>query len=89
MNSPAWKSKRNEILKRDKYKCSLCNNHSRLQIHHVTYCNFSFESNEDLLTLCETCHKLWHKNEGYTDDNVLWVKIVDYFNSIGIYSYWK
>jgi len=64
-----WKSKRQEILKRDDFKCTICNDVLGLQIHHRQY-HFLIKQNEfrlpweysnDLLiTLCESCHKRGH-----------------------------
>jgi hypothetical protein len=63
-----WKTKRNEILTRDK-KCIICFSTENLQIHHRQY-HFLVRENkfrlpweyEDylLITLCESCHRRGH-----------------------------
>ena len=61
---PRWIKKRGEILKRDGFKCSLCNKSNVvLQVHHLTYINGKqvWESpNKDLITLCYDCHSKKH-----------------------------
>lgn len=61
MNSPQWaeiKAKRKAI---DGGKCCMCGSTQDLQIHHLTYRNFTQESPwTDVLTLCESCHKNVH-----------------------------
>ncbi|MBN1185871.1 MAG: HNH endonuclease [Bacteroidales bacterium] len=66
---PRWKTKRQEILKRDNYKCVNCGSEAYLQVHHKQY-HFSKSLNEYrnpweysgkyLITLCEKCHKKGH-----------------------------
>ena len=60
---PRWRAKRSEILERDKRTCTRCKSRNDLQVHHLVYeDDFPWESkNEDLITLCKSCHKLWHK----------------------------
>lgn len=55
-----WRNKRKSALKRAKYKCQLCNNKENLQVHHNTYENRGNEKDEDLIVLCEDCHKKFH-----------------------------
>lgn len=66
-----WKSKREEVIDRDKFQCVNCHNKNTrsnpLQVHHKYYIKgrlpweyflFAFE------TLCKKCHKDWHiKND--------------------------
>ena len=60
---PRWKEKRLEILERDGNKCTMCGGTTYLQAHHLVYeDDFPWESkNEDLITLCKSCHKIWHR----------------------------
>ena len=53
-----WKTLRNKILKRDKYKCVLCASQNNLHIHHRIY-EPGQEQISDLHTLCAKCHKLF------------------------------
>lgn len=60
INSEAWKAKRQDILRRDQWKCVRCQSKRLLQVHHKTYINFGHELDEDLETLCEWCHRIEH-----------------------------
>jgi hypothetical protein len=60
-----------EIRKRDK-KCQKCEKDKKLHAHHII--NFSFNINVALdlnngITLCEDCHKLFHKTYGKTKND--------------------
>lgn len=58
INSPKWQAKRSERLKIDNYTCQKCGELRGLHVHHVSYKNFGNENvYEDLITLCEKCHK--------------------------------
>lgn len=65
-----WQNKRNEILQRDKYKCSYCGSEITLQVHHKYYNKYSDGKkvnpwdypNDAFITLCKDCHKKVHKN---------------------------
>ena len=61
LRSKKWKMKRISVLKRAKYRCQLCNNKNRLQVHHRTYKNIGKELLTDLTVLCFGCHNLFHK----------------------------
>jgi 5-methylcytosine-specific restriction endonuclease McrA len=67
---PKWKAKRAEILKRDGYKCANCSRTEDLEIHHRryvysiarrAYLNPWEYFDEELLTLCRTCHQKGHR----------------------------
>lgn len=55
------------VLNRDNYTCQYCKGKrkdSKLEVHHIIYrsnCGSDDESN--LITLCQTCHKLLHNGE--------------------------
>jgi 5-methylcytosine-specific restriction endonuclease McrA len=66
---PEWKLKREEILKRDHYKCVVCRSVTILQVHHRQYHFIVSEHkfrlpwdypDQLLITLCESCHKRGH-----------------------------
>jgi len=67
--TPQWRNKREEILKRDNYGCTICNGNTQLQVHHRQY-HFVVTKNQFrlpwdypgnlLITLCESCHKRGH-----------------------------
>jgi hypothetical protein len=56
-----WKHFRNEALKWAGHKCQLCSKEdTTLVIHHKTYENRGRETFNDVIVLCEDCHKLVH-----------------------------
>ncbi|MEO8960889.1 MAG: hypothetical protein ABI325_03345 [Ginsengibacter sp.] len=67
--TPQWKIKRDEILKRDSYRCVMCHGKNGIKVHHRQY-HFVVSRNEFklpweypdnlLLTLCESCNKRGH-----------------------------
>ena len=63
IKSKLWIATRERILKRDHYNCVLCGASTNLRVHHITYENLGAEKDEDLVTLCNSCHGLVHANE--------------------------
>ena len=57
-----YSSRREAILHRDNYTCQCCGKKScRLEVHHVKFkSNGGTDDEENLLTLCEDCHKGVH-----------------------------
>jgi 5-methylcytosine-specific restriction endonuclease McrA len=58
--SPQWAHKRFEVFRRDGYMCQMCHRMPAAQVHHKTYKNFGNEPLEDLIAVCEQCHKDHH-----------------------------
>jgi hypothetical protein len=58
---PKWQRKRLEIMQRDDFKCSYCKDEENtLHVHHIVYPesgNPWDSGNDDLITLCKTCHE--------------------------------
>ncbi|MCP5461163.1 MAG: HNH endonuclease [Thermotogae bacterium] len=55
---------REYVLFRDKHTCQHCNGKSRdpiLNVHHIESRKTGGNSPDNLITLCETCHKRYHK----------------------------
>jgi hypothetical protein len=68
IKSPEWKQKRLIILKRDKYRCVMCNKPAQ-EIHHVNYHKFNSKGEENTcVSLCRRCHKC---EEDMKDDDYL------------------
>ncbi len=58
-----WKHFRDEAMKFADYKCQLCNkNDCKLIVHHNNYQNRGKETFNDVIVLCEECHKKVHNN---------------------------
>lgn len=65
-NHPLWRQRRQQILRRDNYKCSKCANTQQLHVHHLIY-QYGFEvweyEDQYLITLCSTCHEGEHQDK--------------------------
>ncbi len=58
LKSDAWKKKAKACRKRAEYRCQICATEDReLHAHHNTYENLGNEKPEDLICLCDLCHK--------------------------------
>ena len=55
-----WQYTRKRALIIAGYVCHLCNSKDRLQVHHKTYERRGCELQEDLVVLCERCHRKFH-----------------------------
>ena len=55
-----WAKKRRQALKRDGYKCFLCQQKHHLHVHHMKYRKWYNVKPNDLVVLCEDCHKMVH-----------------------------
>ena len=59
-NDPTYKKFRTDVLKRDKYKCQMCNSNKRLNVHHIIKWSSASSLRFDVsngITLCGFCHK--------------------------------
>lgn len=55
------KSVRREIYRRDGYRCALCDDPRRLQVHHVVHRSQGGAGTQmNGITLCPRCHALCH-----------------------------
>ena len=61
LKSDEWKRKRENVLKRDNYKCVCCGNEAT-QVHHINYNNVYKENIKELLSVCKPCHEKIHFN---------------------------
>lgn len=59
LQSEHWKNFRNETLKK-RNKCEKCNSKENLCLHHLTYERLGHETQEDIMVLCNDCHKKIH-----------------------------
>jgi 5-methylcytosine-specific restriction endonuclease McrA len=71
LKNPKWQRKRLEILERDDFKCQGCGNTDQtLHVHHYRYIKGKLYWDYDdelLVTLCDFCHKDWHKLDGHIE----------------------
>lgn len=61
--SDEWKEKSRQAKERSGYRCQLCNRkgtYSTLHTHHRTYERLGLEFDDDLIVLCNKCHKKHH-----------------------------
>ncbi len=56
-----WHDFRKEALRAAQYKCQLCNEkNEQLDVHHRDYTNRGHETFNDVIVLCDPCHKKFH-----------------------------
>lgn len=70
-NSPKWRRKSKQILRRDKYQCQLCKRYGRLVeaeiVHHKLeldeYPELALDD-DNLVSVCKKCHNKLHPEKG-------------------------
>lgn len=68
LKSPQWQTLRTERLKKDGFKCQHCGTGKNLRVHHVHYPGeLGTESLDDLITLCDQCHREVHNFDKDTE----------------------
>lgn len=55
-----WQTIRRIKLETSGFKCQMCSKSNKLHVHHNNYSNLHKEKLEDLIVLCEDCHKKHH-----------------------------
>ena len=64
MHSEEWRQKRLKILKRDGFRCQMCGSGKNLRVHHINYEHLDTDAElDDLITLCDTCHRKIHEQD--------------------------
>ena len=57
----SYQSLRQQVLRRDGWKCQSCGTMSNLEIHHKQFRSHSGDDSEqNLITLCTACHTTVH-----------------------------
>ncbi len=69
LRSEEWKMRREQRLKIDNYTCQMCGTKEKLVVHHKTYARIFNEDMDDLITLCDPCHKKVHNRDNIPQDN--------------------
>ncbi len=60
---------RDEILRRDDWRCQRCGGRYKLQVHHVNKRSHNGDDSEsNLITLCEACHRYIHQGHVVRSD---------------------
>jgi ATP-dependent DNA helicase RecQ len=55
---------RNQVLRRDGWRCQSCGTMSNLEVHHEEFrSQAGNDSEENLITLCSACHANVHEGE--------------------------
>jgi len=63
MDAVAYEALRQQILRRDRWRCQSCGTMTNLEIHHKDFRSHSgHDSEENLITLCNACHACVHGN---------------------------
>ena len=60
LNSDHWREIRADAKVAAGYKCQLCLSNGKLNVHHKSYANINKESLDDLMVLCDECHRKHH-----------------------------
>ena len=61
LDSTLYEQLRQEVLARDRWKCQVCGSLSGVEVHHLTpKGRQGDDSEENLITLCTTCHRKIH-----------------------------
>ena len=66
LQTPWWRQVRGYILRRADYRCERCRRPDRfdadtwLEVHHLTYQRLGNEYVQDLIVLCNHCHRAEH-----------------------------
>lgn len=65
------------VMYRDKFRCVVCRSGERLQVHHINIDPFDNRM-ENLVTLCQRCHRQWHAAERSASRAILWPWLSEY-----------
>ena len=58
----SYESLRQQVLRRDGWRCQFCGAMSNLEVHHREFRSHSgADSEENLITLCTACHARVHR----------------------------
>jgi 5-methylcytosine-specific restriction endonuclease McrA len=58
----SYESLRQQVLRRDGWRCQSCGTMSNLEVHHQKFRSQSGEDSElNLITLCTACHAQMHR----------------------------
>jgi 5-methylcytosine-specific restriction endonuclease McrA len=62
LGAAAYEKLRQQVLRRDGWRCQACGATSTLEVHHQQFRSRSgADSEENLITLCSACHARLHR----------------------------
>jgi 5-methylcytosine-specific restriction endonuclease McrA len=62
LDDMAYQDMRQQVLRRDAWRCQSCGAMSNLEVHHRKFRSHSgADSEENLITLCVDCHRRAHE----------------------------
>lgn len=68
LHTDGWKGKATRCRRRFNYQCCLCgDSESTIHAHHRTYKRLGFETDNDLIALCESCHNQFHQKSDLSE----------------------
>jgi len=71
LNPEAYEQLRDQVLRRDGWRCQACGAMSNLEVHHRQFRSQSGnDSEQNLITLCSTCHTTVHDGRKTTLSNI-------------------
>ena len=73
LKSDTWKARRLAALERADFRCQLCGECDRLEVHHLTYERLGNEDPNDLIVICKSHHWMEH-NKGINPEHVQTIK---------------
>jgi 5-methylcytosine-specific restriction endonuclease McrA len=66
LDSGRYDTLRNQVLRRDGWKCQSCGMMSNLEVHHREFrSQAGDDSEENLITLCNVCHASLHDGRSF------------------------
>jgi 5-methylcytosine-specific restriction endonuclease McrA len=61
LDQTSYERLRQQVLRRDGWRCQRCGSMSNLEVHHKEFrCHSGDDSEENLITLCTACHRETH-----------------------------
>jgi 5-methylcytosine-specific restriction endonuclease McrA len=64
----SYETLRQQVLRRDGWRCQSCGTMSNLEVHHKEFRSHAGEDSEqNLITLCSKCHDTAHRRGNETD----------------------
>jgi len=63
LDSASYENLRQQVLRRDAWRCQACGAMSNLEVHHKQFRSHSgSDSEQNLITLCSSCHAESHRS---------------------------